>query len=238
MRPCQTLKMELPQNIPIFTKGPFDFITEMIDIGVTPVISFTTGASFIYKLVPPTLGSEALLAIPTGFMPFHFLLAEATLKSNHDWKLDKMKLENEHKLEQYKAASPVLILTIVIGAAARTFGTLIRGELGSSRFRTFGQLYPTAMDSVIAMLLNCSIILLLSFFSISLPFIRLLVRQFLETILPVASKYDVARSANSIPYKGFRARNMGWFSSFDSLGPAMANYRSFSGCVRGGEEAV
>lgn len=87
------------------------------------------------------------------------------------------------------------------------------------------------MDSVIAMLLNCSIILLLSFFSISLPFIPLLVRQFLKTILPVASKYDVARSANSILYKGFR--NMGWFSSFDSLAPAMANYRSFSGCVRG-----
>ena len=72
----------------------------MIDIGVTPVISFTTGASFIY-LVPSTPGSEALLAIPTlFFMPFYFLLAEATLKFNHDLKLDKMKLENEQKLKQ------------------------------------------------------------------------------------------------------------------------------------------
>nr|YP_003276012.1 hypothetical protein PlpuMp60 [Pleurozia purpurea]ACR19396.1 hypothetical protein PlpuMp60 [Pleurozia purpurea] len=52
--PCQTIKMELPQNI----FGPFDFMTEMIDIGVTPVIFFTTGASFIYKLVPPAPGPK------------------------------------------------------------------------------------------------------------------------------------------------------------------------------------
>jgi hypothetical protein len=102
---------------------------------------------------------------------------------------------------------------------------MIRGELGSSRFKTFGQLSSSHG--------HCSIILLLSFFSIALPFIPLLVRQFLKTILPVASKYDVARLANSIPYKGFRARNMGWVSSSDSLAPAMANYRSFSGCVQG-----
>lgn len=104
---------------------------------------------------------------------------------------------------------------------------MIRGELGSSRFRTFGQLSLSHRDG------HCSIILLLSSFSIALPFTPLLVRQFLKTILPVASKYDVARSANYIPYKGFRARNMGWFSSSDSLAPAMANYRSSSGCVRG-----
>lgn len=109
---------------------------------------------------------------------------------------------------------------------------MIRGELGSSRFRTFGQLSLSHRHG----LGNCNVIKLqhhpLIDFSISLPFIP--VSAFRKAILPVASKYDVARSANSIPYKGFRARNMGWFSSLDSLAPAMANSQTFLGCVRKG----